>query len=419
MQKALRTITVAAVVFAGTLSNAAAETITLKVSATPSIFKPMFEGFVTAFEAENTDIRIDLDASVRDQSEMIQALLRKALVKDLPDVSFQGYNFLRVLADRDLAVPLNQFVANDPGWNPETFTTSITASGTIDETVYGLGVGMSFPIIYYNADLVGQAQGGTTAIPSDWELIVDLARKIDKSDAKVLGASIRSHPWVFQGLVESMGGRMMAPGEKEIAFNGDAGMKAFELLRMFGEAGQAKADMSRQQSRQAFVSGNVGMLIDSSSILDKLEKQAAGKFTVGTSRLPVPATDGRLAAAGVASVMLTRDAARQEAAWKFMRFVASPEGQVIVGKNTGYVPANGIAAQRPDLLGDYYAERANMGAAIASLPFATSWYAFPGENAVKIGKTIENYMTEVVTLRQTPEDAMQALTRDVIALLPK
>jgi multiple sugar transport system substrate-binding protein len=419
MRMTTRCIAAAAMILPGFLAQAEAEAATLNVTATPSIFKPMFEEFVTAFTATNPDVEINLDASNRDQTDMVQSLLRRALIDDLPDVTFQGFNYMRVLVDRELAVPLDDFIKADPDWTEDRFTQSVASSASLNGITYGLGVGMSFPVLYYNADLVKQARNGDAGVPRTWDGLIDLARKINDLGSDISGLILRTHPWVFQAMVESVGGRMMDNDEKEIAFAGSKGLEVFDISRRVGEAGQAENFMTREQGRQAFAGGKVGLTLDSSSSLASFEKQAEGNFVLGTAPMPRPAANASIPAAGIASVMITRDPETQKAAWRFMKFVSSPEGQVIVGKSTGYVPANGIAATTPGLLGDYYAANKNMNAAIDTLPVASLWYAFPGENSAKIDKAIEAAMVEVVTLRQTPEEAMKSLEANVRSMLPK
>lgn len=397
--------------------TALAQTTTLQVTATPSIFAEMFEGFVEAFEAENPDIAIELDTSQRDQTDMIQALLRRAIINDLPDVSFQGYNYLRLLVDQGLVVPLDDFIATDTLWAEGEVSPSVAASGMIGDTTYGIGVGMSFPIVYYNADVIAGLQDGDPVLVSDWDVIFDRAAQAQDRYPEMLGILTRYNSFLFQGYLGSHGGRMMNGDETAIAFVEEPGQRAFELVRRFGEAGQSETDMTRSQARQAFTGGTVAILVDSSSSLARFEETTEGSFEIGTAQLPLIADEARLPAAGIASVMLTQDEERQDAAWRFMRFVASPEAQAIVGRTTGYVPANSVAVERADILGDYYAERPNMNAALSSVPIAMTWYAFPGENAARIDDAIEDRLGEVMTLRQTPTEAMQALEAEVQSML--
>ncbi|MGO8034204.1 hypothetical protein ACC712_38670, partial [Rhizobium ruizarguesonis] len=52
-----------------------------------------------------------------------------------------------------------------------------------------------------------------------------------------------------------------------------------------------------------------------------------------------------LATGGNAVVILTHDAAKQDAAWKFAKFAAGPYGASVVVPGTGYVPNNELAAK--------------------------------------------------------------------------
>jgi len=370
-----------------------------------------------AFEKENPDIRVNLDVSQIDQLSIVQQTLRAAVINDLPDVSFQGFNYLRMLTDRNLLVPLDGFIKNDPTWNTELYPPSLVSTGRVGGISYGLGVGLSFPIIFYNKGLVSRAQGGGSQLPTSWDAILALAGKIQAQNPGMLGLSIRDNSFMFQGLIGSFGGTMMNASESDITFTDKAGRQAFQLLHRIGEAGQAKVAMTRPQSRQAFVGGRTAIIIDSSSSLSSFE--AEGRFEIGTAALPLSASDATLPAAGVAAVMLTKNAARQAAAWRFMKFVVGAEGQNIVATKTGYVPANESAIKAPAALAAYYVEHSNMKAALDSVAIARGWYAFPGENAGRIDTLIEDSLGEVLRLRQPPERALDQLAKDVKGMLPK
>ncbi len=55
------------------------------------------------------------------------------------------------------------------------------------------------------------------------------------------------------------------------------------------------------------------------------------------------AKNGYIPTGGNAVVMLTQDAAKQKAAWEFIKFVTGPEAQKIVVEMTGYLPTNARA----------------------------------------------------------------------------
>jgi multiple sugar transport system substrate-binding protein len=115
--------------------------------------------------------------------------------------------------------------------------------------------------------------------------------------------------------------------------------------------------------------------------------------------------------------MLTRDPAKQQAAWKYIQFATGPVGQTIMAKRTGYLPSNGTAIRTPEMLGDFYKERPNYQTSIAQVPMLTGWYAFPGQNSLKIIDTIRGHLEAVVTGKATAAAVMPRMASDVQKLL--
>jgi multiple sugar transport system substrate-binding protein len=87
--------------------------------------------------------------------------------------------------------------------------------------------------------------------------------------------------------------------------------------------------------------------------------------------------------------------------------------------HTGYMPATTIPAEREELLGKFYRDNPNHMTAIRQQDVLTAWYAFPGQNALKITDVINDHLQSVVAKRAEPEPALDAMARDVAALLPR
>lgn len=392
---------------------------TLRVSATPSTFRPMFETLRREFERLHPGVQVTLNASARDQEQQIQNTLRRALIENLPDVSFEGLRHLRILQRRRIAVPLDALIANDPEWNASASNPMIESARTGGSLV-GLGAALSVPIIYYNADAVS-ALIGTHDLPSDWDqLLLLLVQFGRKARPGALGGFIQhaSTSWNFLALVESFGGSMMDPSEREITFDAAPGRRALQIHAAFGRAGQARMDMNREQARQAFAAGSIAILVDSSSSLATLESQIGGRFQLRTTSIPL-GPGGRIPVSGIAAVLMARESAQQALAWKFIKFVCGPLGQTIIGKSTGYMPANDAVVSEPERLGRYYQERPLVHPIVSSLRFASQWYAFPGDNSAKIDAVISNNVSAVVGLSKTPDQALATMRRSVQALLPE
>ena len=329
-------------------------------------------------------------------------------------MTFQGYNYIRTLAERDLPVPLDAFIAEDAAWQGGEISSSVANSGTLDGTVYGLGLGFSFPVLYYNADLVNAALEGQ-AFPSDWTGVIELANTLYEGDSGNLGGFLMSHSWIFQALVETTGNAYVGD-DGRLGFAGDQGEAVFDIIGGFAEAGQAESAMTREQARQAFVGGTVGIFTDSSSVLARHLDQIGDRFELAVAPFPISAEGASVPAAGVAGVMLTRDEAKQDAAWRFLSHVVSAEGQMLVAQNTSYVPANAAALESSEDLHALLTQDPRMQAALDTAPLASAWYAFPGQNGREIDAVIADMMQAVTSGTVTPDQAQMQLINEIQAL---
>jgi multiple sugar transport system substrate-binding protein len=175
--------------------------------------------------------------------------------------------------------------------------------------------------------------------------------------------------------------------------------------------------MTRDQARQAFGSGTMGILVDSSSGLPGLRRSAGEQLALRVAPLPIPHPSGRLPAGGAAAMILTRDAAKREAAWRYVSFAAGPIGQSLLVPGTGYMTSNRIALEDPALLGRYYDANPIERVAADQAARLGPWFAFRGDNSLKISVAIRGFLEEVATQRRTPAAALPAMTAAVQELL--
>ena len=78
---------------------------------------------------------------------------------------------------------------------------------------------------------------------------------------------------------------------------------------------------------------------------------------------------------------------------------------------------NQLLADDRSLLGDFYEKKPNFATPLEQLPLVTPFYAYPGENGLKINKAIHDRVNEVVAQRMTPESALEEMSAEVEKLL--
>jgi multiple sugar transport system substrate-binding protein len=388
----------------------------------PEMFDTSFNLIKEKFEAEHPNIKVKYEPGYRNYEEATQRLLRQALTNQLPDVSFQGINRLRIYVERDLPIPLDPFIAKEKNWSKHGLNDAMVEVGSSGGKVYGFPFAVSTPVVMFNKNLVRQAGGDPDKFPNTWPEIMKLASKIDDLGDKIYGMhyvwTITGN-WMWQSLIYSNCGQILDSSERNVAFNDAVGLKAFQLLDEMVKKGKMH-DLTQADAYNSMYAGALGMIITSVAGLSNIEKKGVGKFEVGTAVFPeVKPGCGRVPTGGNLAMMYTKDPKKRAAAWEFIKFVTSPIGQTYQAGNTGYMPTNELTANDPDLLGKFYDENPAHKTTLRQMEYVTGWYSFPGENALKITDVIRDHLQSVVNQSATPEAALQAMTEDVQRLLPK
>lgn len=420
MQIKRRALAASAALFAPAVARAQ-QSIEITVHyAQPVIFKESYDAIAAAFARREPNIRINW-VTTPNYEEGMQLILRQAATNLTVDLSYQGFNRLRLFAERNIAQDLMPLIRaeGDPaalGYSPNIL--SLAHFGGFQS---GLAYAASNPIMYFNADLVRRAGGNPDAMPTDWPGVFQLSQRI-----RALGGGTEGmfyawpgDDWMFSALLFGHGGRMLSEDERDIAFAGPEGLGALRLLdRMVKEGGMP--NLARDAAQQAFAAGRLGMFFWTTAALRGTMQQVGRNFELRTMVMPViDPVRGRLPTGGAAGMLIARDAAKREAAWKFLRFSTSAEGTTLMVQNTGYVPTNQLAIDDPRYLAEFYRQNPLFQAATRQANIMIPWYAFPGANSVRVTQTMVDQQARIVEQRATPEQVLADMASEVRRLLPR
>ena len=385
----------------------------------PAFFKDVMDQLSAEFTRANPDVTVRFPAPSPTYEDGLQLVIRQAAAGGLPDVSFQGLNRLRFLAERSILVDLKPFVSKiaDPvaaGWTP-----GILQLAQVGGAQVGLTFSASNPILYYNAALVRRAGGNPDAMPTDWDGVIKLSAAIAALGDGTSGMFYRwpGDDWMFSALLYGYGGTMLTPDEKTVAF-GQQGLAALRLLDRMVREGKMPP-LTTDAAFQAFYAGKLGMVMGTTAYIGQFQRSIGPDVELRTTRMPVITPGGTLPTGGNAVVMLTKDPARQQAAWRFMQFAAGPVGQTIMVRGTGYVPSNTLTLNDDRYLGAFYRENPLFRPAMEQIPIMQPWYAFPGSNGVRITTVIVDNLARIVEQKATPEAVLADVTAEVQKLLPR
>ncbi len=415
--------TALAATFAGVSALAIAQTqveITVQYPY-PELFEETHKQLTAEFAKVRPDIRLNYRAPYTSYEEGTQKVLREAITKQMPDVTFQGLNRVRVLVDRGIAVPFDDFIKAEKDFSEQGFHKAMFDIGTMNGKIYALPFAISLPISYYNLDLVRKAGGDPANLPRSWDEVVSLAKKIDALGSDVNGVTYAwdiTGNWLWQAPVFSQGGTMLDGQETKVAFGGPAGEFAVDTLANLVREGRMP-NLSQADMRSAFAAGKTGIHFTSTSDLTKITGMIDGKFPLKTHVFPSVKADGRLPAGGNVAMIVATTPEKQKASWEFVKFATGPLGAAIMAKTTGYMPPNKVANEVH--MKDFYKENPNHYTAVLQLPYLTGWYAFPGENGLKITDVIKDHLQSIVSGQRAaePRKVLGEMTQDVQKLLPR
>ncbi len=388
--------------------------------AQPFIYKDSYDAITAAFAKREPNIKINF-VTTANYEEGTQLILRQATSNQLPDLSYQGFNRLRLFAERGIAQDLLPLLRAEGEPAKLGYTPNFLALAHFGGMQAGLAYAASNPVCYYNADLVKRAGGDPDNFPTDWAGVLDLAGKIHRLGDGVEGMwyTWNGDDWMYSALLFGAGGQMLTADERDVAFAGPEGLQALTLIdRMVKQGGMP--NLSAAAARQAFAAGKLGMIFQTTALVRGTVAAVGSNFTLRTTKMPViDAQKGRLPTGGAAGMLIAKDPAKREAAFKFLRFSTSAEGQSLMVRNTGYLPCNQIAIDDAQYLAAFYNENPLFVPAVKQIPISVPWYAFPGANSVRVTQAMVDNMARVIEQKATPEQVLPEMAEEVRRLLPR
>ncbi|WP_283843314.1 extracellular solute-binding protein [Bradyrhizobium hereditatis] len=182
-------IAAAALSLVATASLAQTQTEIVMQYPYPELFTETHKKISEEFAKVQPNIKVTMRAPYESYEDGTQKVLREAVTNQMPDVSFQGLNRIRVLVDKNIPAQLDDYIAAEKDFDKQGFHQAMFDIGTASGKVYALPFAISLPIVYVNLDLVKQAGGDPANLPKTWDELIVLAKKI-----KALGNDINASP---------------------------------------------------------------------------------------------------------------------------------------------------------------------------------------------------------------------------------
>jgi sn-glycerol 3-phosphate transport system substrate-binding protein len=328
----------------------------------------------------------------------------------------------RFMIDSKAITPMQNFIDADK-FDLSQLEENITNYYKIDDKLNSMPFNTSNPILYYNKDMFKAAGLDPEKPPTTYEDIKKAAQALTK-DGK-FGASFAIYGWFMEQFFANQGTEYLNNGNgrtslaTESLINTDAGVQTLAWWKDMIDAKTA-TNLGRKtdDTKKAFVAGQIAMTLDSTASLRGIVSSTEGKFQVGTAPLPKPngAKDGGVVVGGASLYILNnKPQEEQNAAWEFIKYLTSPQVQAYWHVNTGYFPITKKAydeqlvkdnlAKYPqfktavDQLHNTKANKATQGAVMGVFPEAR--------------QIVEGAIEEALNNKKSPKDALDGAAKNI------
>jgi multiple sugar transport system permease protein len=334
------------------------------------------EARVREFERRNPDIQVSILSMGAGQ--MNPQKLMTAIVGNVPpDVIHQDRFTIGDWASRDTFLPLDEFIRRDRGQpdgvREEDYYKACWAEATYKDSVYAVPSGTDCRALYYNRKLMREAGLDPDRPPRTWSELRDYAMRLTKRapDGSLLSIGFipnYGNSWLYLYAWQN-GGEFMSPDGRTCTMNDEPNVKALEYMvsiyDMLGgvTAVDAFAAGFQTQELDPFLTGKVAMKIDGNWVLNNIARFGPDlDFAVAPAPVPderYEQTTGKargrftgqptyITWAGGFSYAIPRGARNREEAWRFIKWMVSPEAALIdceaqkaynISKKRPYVPS--------------------------------------------------------------------------------
>lgn len=347
---------------------------------------PQVEAFIASFEAANPGINVEA-RSFSEYVVLLQSVETAIAGGNPPAVVQVGYPFLNYVGSSLPYVPIKDLVEKYGGEEfMAQFPQNILDIPVVDGEQIGMAYSLSVPVVYYNADLMVEAG----LDPDNPPQTIDGWREVGAVVKEKLGLptilwGYDQDNWTTQGFIDSNGGHLLAcvDGEYRAVFDSEEAIRGMTTWRELIEAGYS-LDVSNEEARLALLSGQTVAWVHSIAARAGIQRDA--DFDLRATVYPQHGDNPvRVPGGGNLLVIFSDDDAHQDAAWKFMQHLLSPEGFTEWTKGTGYVPLIPGLTDDPAYLADFVAENPIQQVGIDMLENAVTWVSFPGPNGLAAG----------------------------------
>lgn len=303
-----------------------------------------YEELVAAFETDHADVDVTL-SHIPSQNDYRTRLASDFAAGTPPDVSLLSYRRFGAFAAAGQLTPLGSYLDDSDLFTREDFYPITLAAFTWGGELMCIPQNISSLVVYYNRDLFAAAGIPEPADDWTWDDFLSAAQALtrdldgdgvtDQYGAGVEASLYRISPFIWQN-----GGRIVddPANPSQLGLTREPSLVAFEwfvaLQTEHGVVPDREAEASID-SETRFIQGTTAMYLNSRRGTPTYRESATFDWDIA----PLPRGQQAAGVLHSDAYCLSAAAANKDAAWEFIEFANSPEGQTIIAHSGRTVPS--------------------------------------------------------------------------------
>ncbi|RXT04302.1 ABC transporter substrate-binding protein [Ammoniphilus sp. CFH 90114] len=354
-------------------------------------------------EHPNIQVKPVYTGSYQDTTTKIQAAVQG---KNPPDVAVMLSTELFTMLDMDAVLPLDDFIAKDGGSEYiNDFYPGFMANSQTEGKTYSIPFQRSTIVLYYNKDAFREVGLDPEKPPQNWDELVEYSKKLKKDGRWGVEIPTSGFPyWMFQAFALQNGKNLMSEDGKKVYFETPENVEALQLWVDLAKKHQVMPEGVIEWATvpSDFLEGKTAMMYHTTGNLTNVKSNA--KFDFGVAYLPAKQNFGSPTGGGNFYMFKGIDESKQEASWKFIRWMTEPERAAQWSIDTGYV-ATRKSAYETDKMKQYVTEFPAAAVARDQLEFAHA--ELSTHNNGKVSKAFNDALQSAVTGQSEPAAALK------------
>jgi len=370
---------------------------------------------VNEYDASHPAINVTpiFAGSYDDTMTKVQAGLKSGTEPDVAVLlSTDVYSLLNMKA----ILPYADFAKGDAGaaWM-HSFYPAFMANSVVDKTVWGVPFQRSTVVMYYNKNDFAQAGLNPNQPPTTWSQLLSDAKKL--TTPSHWGIEIPTSGttyWVFQPFAIQAGQNVVGDSPNRVYFDTPDVIHALQFFVALSKTWKVEPSglIGWTTAPSDFEAGKTAIIYHSSGSLASILKSSS--FPVGVAMLPKDKRFGSPTGGGNLYILNTGNAAREQAAYSFVRWMTSPAIAAQWSVETGYV-ATSPAAYKTPYMEQYLRHTPQAAVARNQLRYAEKELAT--NDGEEIQSILSNACQAALTSNVTPAQALAAAQQEAAAAL--